>query len=391
MNRAASDPAAAQVAPQGAAQVAPQASRLMAPRHAAIPITLRGVAKAYGTTLALDHVDLDVRSGEFLTLLGPSGSGKTTLLMVLAGFIRPDQGSLRFGDQEVIRLAPHKRDVGMVFQNYALFPHLDVAANIAFPLKLRGVPEPETARRVAAALEMVKLGGFGTRRVDELSGGQRQRVALARAIVFEPRIVLMDEPLSALDKQLRELMQIELRAAARQARHDDDLRHARPARGADDVRPHRGDRRRPRAADRHAARDLRAAGEPLRRASSSASRASSRSRPTAACAAAPASRCRSSALPGAGRRDAADAASRARAPRRRRAPRRPQRARRAGHRRHLPGRHVPRAGASGRTAAASARAASPRRAALGRVPAVGDVAPFGFSAHDAVLVAEDAA
>ena len=131
--------------------------------------------------------------------------------MVLAGFIRPDQGSIRFGDTEVIRLAPHKRDVGMVFQNYALFPHLDVAANIAFPLKLRGVSATDTARRVEAALEMVKLAGFGARRVDELSGGQRQRVALARAIVFEPRIVLMDEPLSALDKQLRERMQIELR------------------------------------------------------------------------------------------------------------------------------------------------------------------------------------
>jgi putative spermidine/putrescine transport system ATP-binding protein len=178
---------------------------------AAVPITLRGVAKAYGRTLALDHVDLDVKSGEFLTLLGPSGSGKTTLLMVLAGFIRPDQGSLRFGDQEVIRLAPHKRDVGMVFQNYALFPHLDVAANIAFPLRLRGVGKAEIARRVESALAMVKLGGYGSRRVDELSGGQRQRVALARAIVFEPRIVLMDEPLSALDKQLREIMQIELR------------------------------------------------------------------------------------------------------------------------------------------------------------------------------------
>ena len=180
-------------------------------RAASVPITLRAVAKAYGKTLALDHVDLDVHSGEFLTLLGPSGSGKTTLLMVLAGFIRPDQGSLRFGDKEVIRLAPHKRDVGMVFQNYALFPHLDVAANIAFPLKLRGVAAAETAQRVAAVLEMVKLGGFGSRRVHELSGGQRQRVALARAIVFEPRIVLMDEPLSALDKQLREFMQIELR------------------------------------------------------------------------------------------------------------------------------------------------------------------------------------
>jgi len=181
-------------------------------RAASVPITIRGVAKTYGKVAALDHVDLDVRSGEFLTLLGPSGSGKTTLLMVLAGFIRPDEGSIRFGDSEVIRLAPHKRDVGMVFQNYALFPHLDVAANIAFPLKLRNVPAAEVTQRIEAALEMVQLAGYGKRRVHELSGGQRQRVALARAIVFEPRIVLMDEPLSALDKQLRELMQLELRA-----------------------------------------------------------------------------------------------------------------------------------------------------------------------------------
>ena len=180
-------------------------------RSTAIPISIRQVSKTYGRVAALDAVDLEVRSGEFLTLLGPSGSGKTTLLMVLAGFIRPDQGSLRFGDQEVIRLAPHKRDIGMVFQNYALFPHLDVAANIAYPLKLRKVPEAETARRVERALETVRLAGLGRRRVHELSGGQRQRVALARAIVFEPRILLMDEPLSALDKQLRESMQIELR------------------------------------------------------------------------------------------------------------------------------------------------------------------------------------
>jgi putative spermidine/putrescine transport system ATP-binding protein len=131
--------------------------------------------------------------------------------MALAGFIRPDEGSVRFGEREVVRLAPHKREVGMVFQNYALFPHLDVAANIAFPLKLRGMSAAETARRVDAVLEMVKLGGLGPRRVHEISGGQRQRVALARAIVFEPRIVLMDEPLSALDKQLRDHMQIELR------------------------------------------------------------------------------------------------------------------------------------------------------------------------------------
>ncbi|MCK6452804.1 MAG: ABC transporter ATP-binding protein [Alphaproteobacteria bacterium] len=180
-------------------------------RAASLPITVREIAKSYGNVRALDRVDLDVRSGEFLTLLGPSGSGKTTLLMVMAGFVRPDCGSLRFGDDEVIRLAPHKRDVGMVFQNYALFPHMDVAANIAFPLRLRGVPKAEAARRVEQALAMVQLAGYGARRVDQLSGGQRQRVALARAIVFEPRILLMDEPLSALDKQLREHMQIELR------------------------------------------------------------------------------------------------------------------------------------------------------------------------------------
>ena len=180
------------------------------PRQA-VPITARGLRKHYGQVRALDDVDLQVQAGEFLTLLGPSGSGKTTLLMVLAGFIRPDQGSLRFGDEEVVRLAPHKRDIGMVFQNYALFPHMDVAANIAYPLRLRGVKGGEVERRVAQALQTVQLEGFGARRVHELSGGQRQRVALARAIVFEPRIVLMDEPLSALDKQLRERMQIELR------------------------------------------------------------------------------------------------------------------------------------------------------------------------------------
>jgi len=177
----------------------------------ALPIRIRALTKSYGRVLALDRVELDVESGELLTLLGPSGSGKTTLLMVLAGFTRPDHGSVRFGESEVIRTPPHKRDVGMVFQSYALFPHMDVAANVAFPLKLRKVPRGETARRVERALETVQLGGYGARRIDQLSGGQRQRVALARAIVFEPRILLMDEPLSALDKKLREQMQIELR------------------------------------------------------------------------------------------------------------------------------------------------------------------------------------
>jgi putative spermidine/putrescine transport system ATP-binding protein len=180
-------------------------------RHAALPIAIRQVSKRYGSVRALDDVSLDIRSGEFLTLLGPSGSGKTTLLMVLAGFIRPDYGSLVFGGVEMIRVAPHKRNLGMVFQNYALFPHMDVATNVGFPLRLRGVARQDATARVERALELVRLGGYGARRVHELSGGQRQRVALARAIVFEPRILLMDEPLSALDKQLREHMQIELR------------------------------------------------------------------------------------------------------------------------------------------------------------------------------------
>jgi putative spermidine/putrescine transport system ATP-binding protein len=177
----------------------------------ALPITVRNVTKTYGRVHALDDVSLDVKSGEFLTLLGPSGSGKTTLLMVLAGFTRPDRGSLKFGDAEMIRQPPHLRDVGMVFQNYALFPHMTVAGNVGYPLRLRRVPKPEIAERVEKALETVQLAGYGERRIDQLSGGQKQRVALARSIVFEPRILLMDEPLSALDKKLRDRMQIELR------------------------------------------------------------------------------------------------------------------------------------------------------------------------------------
>nr|WP_137390254.1 ABC transporter ATP-binding protein [Rhodoligotrophos defluvii] len=180
-------------------------------RVASLPITIENVVKTYGGFAALDDISLSIESGEFITLLGPSGSGKTTLLMVIAGFVRPDSGSLRFGDQEVVLLPPHKRDIGMVFQNYALFPHMTVAGNLAYPLKLRGVSRSEIARRVEAALDLVQLKGYGDRKVDQLSGGQRQRVAVARAVIFEPRILLMDEPLSALDKNLREQMQLELR------------------------------------------------------------------------------------------------------------------------------------------------------------------------------------
>jgi len=177
----------------------------------ALPIHIQGLTKKYGALYALNAVNLEIKSGEFLTLLGPSGSGKTTLLMAIAGFNRPNAGSIKFGDTEVILTPPHKRNVGMVFQSYALFPHMTVAENIRFPLKLRGVDAIEAAARVEAALSTVQLDGLGDRDIDQLSGGQRQRVALARAFVFRPRILLMDEPLSALDKKLREQMQIELK------------------------------------------------------------------------------------------------------------------------------------------------------------------------------------
>ncbi len=182
----------------------------------ALPIHIQSLTKKYGSMYALNDVDLEVKSGEFLTLLGPSGSGKTTLLMAIAGFNRPDSGSIRFGETEMILTPPHKRNVGMVFQSYALFPHMTVAENIAFPLKLRKVDADETAERVSTALATVQLTDLGDRKIDQLSGGQRQRVALARAFVFRPRILLMDEPLSALDKKLREQMQIELKHLHRQ-------------------------------------------------------------------------------------------------------------------------------------------------------------------------------
>ena len=176
-----------------------------------VPIRISAVTKTYQDIRALDTVDLEVKSGEFITLLGPSGSGKTTLLMVLAGFARPTSGTVHIGGEDITRRPPHKRDFGMVFQSYALFPHMTVGANIAYPLKVRKVSPSEIEERVLAALDLVQLAHVANRMPDALSGGQRQRIALARAIVFEPRILLMDEPLSALDKKLREQMQIEIR------------------------------------------------------------------------------------------------------------------------------------------------------------------------------------
>jgi putative spermidine/putrescine transport system ATP-binding protein len=171
-----------------------------------------GIGKTYdGIARVVDRLDLDIERGEFLTLLGPSGSGKTTTLMMLAGFEAPTEGEILLDGKPLSKLPAYRRAIGMVFQNYALFPHMTVAQNVAFPLSVRGMADDEIARRVARALDMVQLPDLGSRRPAQLSGGQQQRVAVARALVFEPKLVLMDEPLGALDKQLREQMQLEVR------------------------------------------------------------------------------------------------------------------------------------------------------------------------------------
>ncbi|MCC5882545.1 MAG: ABC transporter ATP-binding protein [Halomonas sp.] len=170
------------------------------------------VQKSYdGVELVVKGFNLDVHQGEFVTLLGPSGSGKTTCLMMMAGFETPTHGQILLKGEPINDLPPHKRGIGMVFQNYALFPHMSVTENLAFPLEVRRLSKAETKRKVERALAMVRLNDFGDRRPAQLSGGQQQRVALARALVFEPELVLMDEPLGALDKNLREEMQYEIK------------------------------------------------------------------------------------------------------------------------------------------------------------------------------------
>ncbi|MFT6916212.1 MAG: putative spermidine/putrescine transport system ATP-binding protein [Motiliproteus sp.] len=171
-----------------------------------------GVQKSYdGVNLVVKDLNIDIPRGEFLTLLGPSGSGKTTSLMMLAGFETATHGDIYIDGQSINNVAPHKRGIGMVFQNYALFPHMTVAENLAFPLQVRKMDKSEITKRVNVALDMVELGAFGNRRPAQLSGGQQQRVAVARALVFEPQLILMDEPLGALDKNLREQMQYEIK------------------------------------------------------------------------------------------------------------------------------------------------------------------------------------
>jgi len=178
---------------------------------AAAVVELRGVTKRFGGVLAVDAVDLAVRDGEFLSLLGPSGCGKTTTLRLIAGFEQPDQGELWLGGRDVAGLPPYRREVNTVFQSYALFPHLSVLDNVAYGLKQRGTPRGARRRKALDALELVRLGGSQERKPRELSGGQQQRVALARALVMEPRVLLLDEPLGALDLKVRKQLQIELK------------------------------------------------------------------------------------------------------------------------------------------------------------------------------------
>jgi putative spermidine/putrescine transport system ATP-binding protein len=179
-------------------------------------VRLRGLRKSFGETTAVDGVDLDIRDGECFSMLGPSGSGKTTVLRLIAGFETPTAGRIELAGRDVTRLAPFERDVHTVFQDYALFPHMTVEQNVAYPLKIRRVPRAERLARAREALAEVRLDGFGRRRPAQLSGGQRQRVALARALVGRPRLLLLDEPLGALDLKLREQMQVELKALQRE-------------------------------------------------------------------------------------------------------------------------------------------------------------------------------
>ena len=185
-------------------------------REPGAALDLRGVVKNYGDDCVVDHVSLEVKPGEFLTLLGPSGSGKTTTLNMIAGFVELTGGEILMDGAPLAAVRPHKRNIGMIFQNYALFPHMTAAENVAYPLKQRRVGKREVAQRVEEALNLVGLRGFDDRYPRHLSGGQQQRVAFARAVVFNPRVLLMDEPLGALDRKLRETLQIEIKRIHRE-------------------------------------------------------------------------------------------------------------------------------------------------------------------------------
>jgi putative spermidine/putrescine transport system ATP-binding protein len=182
----------------------------------AADVSVEGCRKSYGDVVAVDGVDLTAGAGEFFTLLGPSGSGKTTTLRMIAGFEQPDAGRITLGGEDITRRPPYARDVNTVFQDYALFPHMTVAENVGYGLKVKGVPRGQRKRQVDEVLEMVRLGGYGGRKPVQLSGGQRQRVALARSIVNRPKVLLLDEPLGALDLKLRQEMQVFLKSLQRE-------------------------------------------------------------------------------------------------------------------------------------------------------------------------------
>lgn len=186
-------------------------------KHEKVKLQAQKIAKSYGQTQVLADLDLDVHSGELLTLLGPSGSGKTTLLQIVCGLVEPTSGCLMIDGKDETWTPVHQRDIGVVFQNYALFPHLTVEENIAFPLRMRHLPSAEINQKVKQVLEMVELGHVATRLPRALSGGQQQRIALARCLVYQPSVILMDEPLGALDRQLRETMQMEIKRIHRES------------------------------------------------------------------------------------------------------------------------------------------------------------------------------
>ncbi len=204
------------LAPEGRSDAVPEEAdraRLRARKGA---LTLRNLTKIYGDLHAVDDVSLDVAPGEFVTLLGPSGSGKTTTLRIIGGFIKPEAGTVSLDGRDLTKVPPYKRDIGMVFQNYALFPHMTASENVGFPLQMRRVPKAEVKEKVREALRLVRLEELGDRYPKQLSGGQQQRVALARSFSFDPQLLLMDEPLGALDKKLREALQLEVLRISRQ-------------------------------------------------------------------------------------------------------------------------------------------------------------------------------
>jgi putative spermidine/putrescine transport system ATP-binding protein len=205
-------------------------------------LTLEGIVKSYGNFKAIDGLNLEVRHGEFIALLGPSGCGKTTTLQSIAGFVQPTEGRIILDGRDITHVRPEQRGLGIVFQSYALFPHMTVAQNISFGLEMRGVAKAERGKRIDEALDLVRLNGLGERYPKALSGGQRQRVAIARALAIRNRnLLLLDEPMSNLDAKLREEMHIELRAIQKRLGHHDDSGDARSGRGDDHERPHRDD------------------------------------------------------------------------------------------------------------------------------------------------------